>query len=286
MPRQALGLAALGVGGKGQNATAPFVGAYDAIASLVHVYEPARRTLSAYTGNLLRLRRDSDDGESDFTYVSDADPELNLAAIAAWAGGASYIVSIYDQKTGDTITQATKANQPLFVANIKNGHAGFAFDGSNHYMQGTFTTGGALSQPFSLYGVAQLDATVVGDSAFHIWLSSIVSDNLLFLGQRSTNNWIQYLGSYLGGGASDANWELWSALGNGASSQFWLNDVSEAGPGNSGGNNPAGITIGAGYNGNNKWKGPISSVVIADPSHSDAQRAAMQTAMNNYWTVY
>src|SRR5574343_888329 len=96
----------------------PFTGAYDAIANLVHVYEPARCTLSAYSGNpLVRLRRASDDAESDFSHVSAANTELDTAAIAAWAGGAAYIVTIYDQKGSDDITQDTAANQPLYVAN-------------------------------------------------------------------------------------------------------------------------------------------------------------------------
>ena len=69
-----------------------FRGAYDGIANLVHIYEPARRTLTAYIGSLVRLRRASDDAEADFGYL--ANGNLDTAAIAAWAGGASYIVTV------------------------------------------------------------------------------------------------------------------------------------------------------------------------------------------------
>ena len=106
---------------------AAFVGAYDAFAaSLAHVYEPARRTLTSYVGNLCRLRRASDNAELDWGYLANGD--LNVAGITAWAGGAAYVVSVYDQVAGDTITQANPANQPLYVAAAKNGHAGMWFE--------------------------------------------------------------------------------------------------------------------------------------------------------------
>jgi hypothetical protein len=65
----------------------PFVGAYDAIPNLVHVYD--RRGVpcpALHRGALVRLRRDSDDAEADFSHVSAFDPELDVAAIAAWLG--------------------------------------------------------------------------------------------------------------------------------------------------------------------------------------------------------
>ena len=124
-----------------------FTGALDAYAtSMVHLYDPARRWLSAYTGNLLRLRRASDNAESDFTYT--ATGELDLAAIATWAGGASYVVTLYDQKGSDNVTQAVAANQPLFVASGQNSHAVMRGDGTDYLASGatsTFKNAGAGS---------------------------------------------------------------------------------------------------------------------------------------------
>lgn|SRR5574343_384917 len=282
-------LAAAIRGSKGQVA-APFVGAYDAIASLVHVYEPARCTLSAYSGgNLLRLRRASDDAEANFSHVSAFDPELDLAAIAAWAGGASYIVSVYDQVNGDTITQTTKANQPLFVANIKNNHAGGRFNGTTHYLIGPFTVGGALSQPFSVYAVAALDAVAVNDGVVHTLIDGDDAANRLAFQQETAgtpDRWQLYVGAALPDNSSDANWNVWAFLANGASSRFWANGAAKVLAGNAGAHNADGITIGAIYNGGQRWDGDWTMLAIADPSHSDVQRGAMQTAINAYWGVY
>jgi len=280
-------LTCTGAGPSAAAAPGPFTGAYDAIANLVHIYEPARCTLSAYSGNaLVRLRRASDDAESDFSHVSAANPELDTAAITAWLGGAAgYVVTIYDQKGGNNITQDTAANQPLYVANAKNGHAGGRFDGSD-YVAGAFT--GALSQPFSVYTCAQLDAAVIDDDIAYRLCDGNTTTNRIILTKRfstTPNSWNIYAGTDVIGGAASSDWLVWSALFNGASSEFWLNAVSEA-TGNAGANNAYGLTLGAQYDGELPWKGYIVNLIICDPSHSDAQRGDMQTAINSYWAAY
>jgi len=268
-------------------AAAAGAGTYDAIANIVHIYEPGRRALTAYTGNLLRLRRASDNGESNFTY--DANGHLDTTAIAAWAGGASYVVTIYDQKGGDDITQATEANQPLFTASAQNSHAGMTFDGTNDKLQGAFTIGGALSQPFNVYGVAQLDVTAVNDDNTHIiWDGDDLTKEMSAgtLDAPNPDIWNIRSGANLASvAASDALWKVWAALFNGVSSVFWHNNVS-MGSGNAGADNADGLTMGARSNATRLWKGNITSVIVCDPSHSTAQREAMQTAINAYWAVY
>jgi len=278
-------------GSKGQNAApVPFVGAYDAIPNLVHVYEPARCTLSAYTGGaLLRLRRDSDDAEADFSHVSASDPELDVAAITAWlAGSAGYIVSVYDQVSGDTITQAAEAAQPLFVANVQNGHAGPSFGGSGDHLQGPFTVGGELSQPHMSYAVAQLDASVVNNDTQCTMIDggSIVGRMLLVKAASQTPDaWAINAGSSIYGSSANSNWNIWAALFNGASSQMWHNGTSQV-TGDAGTQNVSTVTMGSRYDGGVSWKGPIVSFVISDPSHTDEQRLAMQAAINGYWGTY
>ena len=264
---------------------AAFVGAYDAFAaSLAHVYEPARRTLTSYIGDLCRLRRASDNAERDWGYLVNGD--LNVAGITAWLGGANgYVVSVYDQVAGDTITQADITKQPLYVANARNGHAGPYFDGTNDYLQGAFTTGGSLSQPFHQFAVAKNDAPdnfnryiLDGDNA--------VGVNSVFVGRRfpAATRFI-YSGVVVSGGALDSAWRVWSALFNGASSELRTNGALE-GSGNAGTNNSDGITIGARGDITNFYFGYIPTVIVCDPSLGAGDRAAMETAINAYWVVY
>ena len=267
-----------------------FRGAYDPFAaSIVHAYEPARRVLSSYTGPLVRLRRASDNAEADFGYLANGD--LNVAAIAAWAGGASNVVTVCDQAAaGDNVTQAVAGSQPVFTASAKNGHAGMTFDGTADGLQGAYTTGGALSQPVSFYTVAQLDATAVNDNVLRtIFDGDDATDRIVVQAAagETPDRWLfAALSPLVSPGPDDANWHLFAGLANGVSGNWWLDTVQQT-PGNAGANNPTGITIGMRYDSTaNWWKGPIVSVIVCDPSHSDAQRAGMQNAMNAYWGVF
>jgi len=266
-----------------------FRGVYDAFAdSIVHAYEPARRVLSSYAGPLVRLRRATDNAEANFGYIGNGN--LNTAAIAAWAGGASYVVTVYDQATaGDDVTQATAANQPLYVAVAQNGHAGMQFDGANHCLQGAFTTGGVLSQPVNVFAAAALDVAAVDDGVSRRIMDGDDAGGRIVLAQNATPNpdtWGLWCGTgWIDGAASDSNWHIWASLANGASSELWIDAALQA-AGGPGALNPDGLTIGAHYLALNHWDGDIVSVIVCDPSLSDAQRVAMQNAMNAYWGVY
>jgi len=247
-----------------------FVGAYDAFAaSLAHAYEPARRTLTAYTGNLLRLRRASDDAESDFGYVANGD--LDVVAIAAWLGGANgYVKTVYDQTTNaDHVTQTTAAQQPLFVESAYSGHAGMYFDSSK--LTGAFTNGGALSQPFNVFAVIQIDVGLLADGGNHYITDGDDVTNRMIVGKASgvSNPWTINAGTILSSGVPNTDWHIFSARFDGASSQFWIDGISVI-TGNAGAHNADGIAIGASYFGVvAPWKGYIASVVICDPALAD-----------------
>ena len=266
--------------------TGGFIPAYDGIANLVHIYEPARRTLTSYTGSLVRLRRASDNAERDFGY--DLSGNLKTSAIAAWAGGLSYVVTIYDQVGNDDITQGVVANQPLFTANAQNGHAGLTFDASD-WLRGAYTISGALSQPFSIYCVAQLDAGEVNNDVVHTLFVGDDAVNQCVIQIRTAaapDTWRAQAGILINSvTATDASWILWVFLVNGLTSNLYRNNVSIAN-GNAGAENPDGLTWGALNTDGTGWLGLQTALIVADPSHSDAQRLVMQTAINDYWGVY
>lgn len=67
----------------------------------------------------------------DFGFVgADVGDSVDTAAIAAWLAGANGYVSIWYDQSGNTrhFIQATTSFQPLYVANIQNGHPALAFD--------------------------------------------------------------------------------------------------------------------------------------------------------------
>ncbi len=111
------------------------VGGYplDSYSGLRAVFS-IRRLLTSYTGDLIRLRRSSDDAESDFGF--DANGDLDAAAITTWLGGASgFVVTWYDQSGNgyDASQTDLDADQPGYLASginskpvIRNNPAGSA----------------------------------------------------------------------------------------------------------------------------------------------------------------
>lgn len=108
---------------------AAYAGPFDGI-SFAALYG-LKRFLTSYTGSLIRLRRDSDNAESDFGYV-EATGLLDTAAIVTWLGGANgFIVKWYDQSGNSRdAAQATAANQPAYVASAVNSKPGILPDNS------------------------------------------------------------------------------------------------------------------------------------------------------------
>jgi uncharacterized protein (DUF2141 family) len=148
-----------------------------------------RRLSSAYSGPALRLRRESDNMEQDFSFVGN---DLDVNAIITWLNGASgYCTKLYDQSgnAGD-VSQTDPAVQPLLV-----------LSGFNNKPLLRFTTAQTMFNnvnypaPFSvIYG-----SRVIGTSA------RVLS--------AKNNNWL--LG-YWGGSQDRAYFEGWTSQGSAA----------------------------------------------------------------------
>src|SRR3972149_6141914 len=126
-----IGLHGIGLTGGGVRLTGGggFLGAYDAIPSISAAYG-VRRLRAAHTGRILRLRRASDNAESDFGALANGD--LDTAAIATFLAATTGLVTTwYDQSgNGYNAVQTTAANQPLYVASGQKSRTGARFDGT------------------------------------------------------------------------------------------------------------------------------------------------------------
>lgn len=100
---------ALRLGGLGAAAPA-FSGLLDLVPNAIGAWDSGRLLRAAYTGAIVRLRRASDNAELDFSAVNNV---VNETAVTAWAGGAFFIVTEYDQTGGGFhATQSTALTQP------------------------------------------------------------------------------------------------------------------------------------------------------------------------------
>ena len=159
------------------------------------------------------------------------------------------------------VTQATTDNKPVLKTSVLNGHPVWRFDGTNDYLRGSFA---AVAQPFTIFVVAQLDASKIDGGDVKI-VDSIDSTDRAMLyqyAQVEADAWAVYAGTRLSGAATDANTNIWTVVFNGASSQFWKNGISVA-AGAAGAAGITGITIGAIYDGTASYfKGDFTELAI------------------------
>lgn len=108
----------------------------DGVLDAVAAYS-TRKLRSTYAGQCLRLRRSSDNAESDFGFTSSGD--LDVAAITTWLGGNNgFVVTWYDQGgNAYNLTAAATTNQPQLILNVLNSRPVLRFDGTNHYLRNT-----------------------------------------------------------------------------------------------------------------------------------------------------
>jgi hypothetical protein len=259
-----------------------FIGAYDDIPDLVHLYEPARRGLTAYTGPLVDVFRDSDSAIETFGCLPNGD--LDKAAITTWAAGAGVFVDkVHDQIGSNDISFS---NRPQLVLNGQNNRPVMRFASPN---AGQVTFSGALSQPFHYYVATRNTGSIYSSSGGGS--RYIVDGNgtpRTIVGARVATpitDWFINSGSNLIDGDSDNIFNVWATLFNGGSSQLFINGVQVA-TGNAGAGNPSSLNVGVGNTGSGfHWIGDIAMFAIADPSHDNTEREAMETAISGYWTA-
>ncbi len=93
-----------------------FTGALDSMPASAAAYSVARRLLTSYTGSLIRVRRSSDNAESDIGYV--AAGGLDTATLLTFCGaGSGYITTTYDQSGNAKDRTQTTASQQARIVN-------------------------------------------------------------------------------------------------------------------------------------------------------------------------
>lgn len=115
-----------------------YIGLLDLVPSAAAAYSVARKLRAAYTGSAIRLRRDSDDAESDFGFTGAG--LLDTAAITAWLAGANgFVKTLYDQSgNGRDATQATTTAQPTYGGSVIGGKPAYTGDGGDLLLTQSF----------------------------------------------------------------------------------------------------------------------------------------------------
>lgn len=241
-----------------------------------------RKLRTAYSGAALRVRRSSDNAESDIGFVSN---QLDTASLLSFVGaGNGFVTTWYDQSgNGENITQTTAAYQPRIVnagvLEIISGVPSIKFDGTDDFMYVNVTN---RAQPI-YYSIVSTQPNIqyrfIFESGGTGTRISLLTDNfadqmaafanILIIGARTLTVNQRYLYTGLMNGVNSFVYTNNNLYINGDLGTNSLNDIRLAAW--SGGANVANINI---------------QEFIIYPSNQSANRNAINTNINSYFNIY
>jgi hypothetical protein len=242
-----------------------------------------RKLRTAYTGAAIRVRRSSDNTETDIGFISN---QLDTAAITTFVGaGNGFVTTWYDQ-SGNTrnAVQATSGNQPqIFNAGnviLQGTKPTLLFDGINDYIDASGVTTG---YPKTIFLISKFTSILASEIAI---FDSVTTNQAIFY-KDSFNRMI--IGFGIQGDTSytiTTNFNLYSIFNKNTGPNFYVNSTLLLNNPNFGSNSFNGLRIGAArgsaglfYNGN------IGEFIVYG-SDQAANRTAIEANINSYYSIY
>lgn len=276
--------------------------AYDNIPNLAAVYS-MRRTLSSYSGPLIRLRRDSDDDELDIG----ADGEhLDTATAADFLNGADGFITAWYDQSGDEhdATQATASAQPLYVASGQNGRPVARFDGVDDrlnlsgagldiFRNAPFIGAMAVARQDGNDGNAYIFAAATTVSSRARFVMGVNEDRVMWTLARIGESSSQSLTSAPDIYEQGEMWIQTAALDFFNADAFLYKNGAEIASTDdffSGGTvddtSSLAMRIGQWAGGaSQNWPGDIAEIIIANAAWSTGDRQAAEAAAASYWGI-
>ncbi|MEO5889017.1 MAG: fibrinogen-like YCDxxxxGGGW domain-containing protein [Ferruginibacter sp.] len=232
-----------------------------------------RQLRTDYAGPSLRLRRSTDNAESDFGF---AGTDLDIAAISTFLGAsAGYCTILYDQSgLGNNIVQTNPSQQPLFLAEGLNGKPVLRFSQNGPQYMSNPTN---FPAPFTVIYTAKQTGPGRGRvlaGLYNNWLLGWWGGSK---DQAHFDGWV----SQAGGNPSDTNAAVYSATGTGSSSNVYHNGTSFTVNASGGVNGPYGISL----NGSESSDADIAELFIFNSSLADIYRELVEKSSGSYYGI-
>lgn len=253
----------------------PYVGPGDVVAGATTWWGLRAYTSASIGMNVVRLREDGGNTESDFSTITGGG--LNLIAITAFKGGANlFVVKLYDQTgNGNDLSQTTAAFQPAFLL------SGLGtlpiISGNGSYKMSTSTTP-TINQALTVSAVAMSSVGIRNS------ISGTADDTGFQVGFDLTgaNTPFIFAGSTATGAGNDNLWHALQYVTDGASS-----DVNIDGTVNTGNAGPAGASGNIWFmveaSGGNFLRGAITEAGYWSFAFSATNSTDMSDNQHTYW---
>jgi hypothetical protein len=256
-----------------------------------------RKLRNAYAGSAVRIRRSSDDAETNVGF--DGSGNFDSAAAATHIGGGSgFVVTWFDQSgNGLDVSQATSGQQPGYSASAVGGIPGCVFTGSaNVLFRNAVDMSNYITANANVIMAINWNATA-GVQAFFDWNEVSTSNRFLMamfnnqiywdFGNDTTGRVNSTLGAE-GTAPAEHIFQVWRDSSDG---QYWqIDNNSSHGPDT----RTKDVTtesavwcIGADTaTAANDIDASMSEIIGWGPYIGDANRAAILTDVNAYYTVF
>jgi len=250
-------------------------------------YELVKR-FSAYSGACIRVRRSTDNAEQDIYFVDDL---LDTASLLSFVGaGNGFVTTFYTQVGSKNLTNSTATQQPQIVSSgaliTRNGFVSIKYDGSNDNLF-NWSSGFINTTNVSFFSVAQRDI-IGGGGTIHNQASSTNITIRSFIDRGINNYSFAYSSDILKNlpQKDDANLRLFS---NYVTSSKFMSTFQNSIAGDTltsliGGLSNDGLQLGQQF-GTGYLNGSINCFGAYNTDNS-ANRVAIETILNNYYTIY
>lgn len=239
-----------------------------------------RKLRTAYTGAAIRVRRSSDNTETDIGFNGTG--ELDTTALTTFVGSNSGFVTKWYDQSGNArdIAQASTSLQPNIVnagvIRLYGTKPSLKF-ASTCMTNNTFT----LAQPNTYFLVSQETIFNGGDRNF---FDGISGSGRNALGKQA--NYFLYAGSQITSATvANTNKNLFASIFNFSSSFSYLNNSAIQSNVNPGSQSLQGINLGS-YSGNAAAVDAFIPEFIIYNSNKSSDRAGIQTNINSFYTIY
>ena len=248
-----------------------------------------RKLRAAYTGAAVRIRRSSDNTETDIGFLNN---EFDSAAAQTFCGaGNGFVTTWYDQSEGsNNLVQTTAANQPQIVSSgvvlTQNSKATIKSDGTNDLLR---RVGSGTSTQNSLICVYK--ANVLGSYNTIASVGNINSTNPLnmMLSSALTGKRVIYsdAGNNSVDGNSTTNFELSSIFSAASSIEMNVNGSLQTLTNNTRTltGNQNNIQLFADTTYGDHFNGVISEVIYYN-TNKVADKSGIQSNINTYYGIY
>lgn len=208
---------------------------------------------------------------------------LNPTGNRSQPADSSQLSSWYDSAgKGNTVSQATSANQPIFIRNIYSGRPTIRFNGTSQCFTKTTAVNGQL---YTLFIVCKSNGSAShmafyngtsGGSGYGYFINSSTQRAILFGGSVIKSD-----------GAANTNLELTTTQWTGSTSSLWVN-ASSVSVSNSTTSmiSPSGeILVGRNSSSAEFWNGDICEIILYSRALSTGEMKIINSYLANKWRI-